>query len=133
MKTKTTTKELIAAIAERGYITEQEINLLKKRANAGDKEVDGIYDIDYLPLTPEQTDKAAKWLRSLHYTPSGKVRANSPYGYREIAIIDGDNIEMKFCGFYDATRCKHVRNNLPLYDCDGMEYYVLGGKINIIG
>lgn len=51
---KTTTKELIAAIEERGYITENEINLLNRRANAGDKEVDGIYDIDYLPLTCEK-------------------------------------------------------------------------------
>lgn len=130
---KTTTKELIAAIEERGYITENEINLLNRRANAGDKEVDGIYDIDYLPLTKEQTDKAVKWLRSLHYTPSGKVRAGSPYGYREIAIIDSLNHKMEFRGFYDATRCKYVRNNVPLYNCDGMEYYVLGGEINIVG
>lgn len=54
---KTTTKELIAAIEERGYITENEINLLNRRANAGDKDVNGIYDIDYLPLTPEQVAK----------------------------------------------------------------------------
>lgn len=130
---KTTTKELIAAIAERGVITENEIKLLNRRINAGDKEVDGIYDIDYLPLTKEQTDKAVKWLRSLHYTPTGKVRENSPFGYREIAIIDSPDIEMEFHGFFDATRCKYVRNNVPLYNCDGMEYYVEGGKINIVG
>lgn len=129
---KTSTKELIAAIAERGVITEKEINLLKRRANAGDKEVDGLYDIDYLPLTKEQTDKAVKWLRSLHYTPKGKVRANSPFGYREIAIIDSPENEMEFRGFYNAGN-RYVSNNVPLYDCDGMIYYVLGGEINIIG
>lgn len=130
---KTTTKELIAAIAKRGVITEQEINLLKRRANAGDKDVSGIYDIDYLPITKEQTDKAVKWLRSLHYTPAGKVRKNSPYGYREIYIINSEEHEMEFRGFYDATRNKYSRNNVPMYVCDGMEYYVSNGEINIIG
>lgn len=130
---KTNTKDLIAAIVERGVITEQEINLLKRRANAGNKEVSGIYDIDYLPLTKEQTDKDVKWLRSLHYTPSGKVRANSPYGYREIYIINSEEHEMTFRGFYDATRSRYSRNNVPLYGIDGMEYYVAGGKINIVG
>lgn len=129
---KTSTKELIAAIAERGVITENEINLLKRRANADDKDVSGLCDIDYLPLTPEQTAKAVKWLRSLHYTPKGKVRANSPYGYREIEIIDSSDIEMEFRGFYDAGN-RYIRNNVPLYGCDGMEYYVSGGKINIVG
>lgn len=129
---KTSTKELIASIAERGYITENEINLLKRRANAGDKNIDGIYDIDYLPLTPEQTAKAVVWLRSLHYTPKGKVRTNSPFGYREIAIIDSADIEMEFHGFYDVGN-RYVRSNVPLYGCNGMEYYVVGGKINIVG
>lgn len=129
---KTSTKELIAAISESGYITEKEINLLKRRANAGDKGVSCIYDIDYLPLTPEQTAKAVKWLRSLHYTPSGKVRANSPFGYREIAIIDNPEHEMEFRGFYDVGN-RYVRSNVPLYRYNGMEYYVVGGKINIVG
>lgn len=129
---KKSTKELIAAIAERGVITEKEISLLKRRANAGDKEVNGIYDIDYLPLTKEQTDKALKWLRNLHYTPSGKVRANSPFGYREIAIIDSEKAEGYFAGFYDYG-FRGYNSYTPIYEIDGMEYYVLGGKINIIG
>lgn len=130
---KTTTKELIAAIAKRGVITEQEINLLKRRANAGDKDVSGIYDIDYLPLTKEQTEKAVKWLRSLHYTPTGKVCKNSPYGYRELVIIDSEEHEMTFHGFFDATRSRYSRNNVPMYEIDGMEYYVSNGEINIVG
>lgn len=130
---KTTTKELIENIAERGVITEQEIALLKRRSNSGDKDISLIYD--YLPwqIEDSQKEKAMKWLRSLHYTPTGKERSNSPYGYRELAIIDSDNNEMTFNGFFDATRCREIRNNVPLYWCDGMEYYVLGGEIHIVG
>lgn len=129
---KKSTKELIAAIAERGVITEKEISLLKRRANAGDKEVNGIYDIDYLPLTKEQTDKALKWLRNLHYTPSGKVRASSPYGYREIAIIDSKKADGYFIGFYDYGN-KNYSAYVPIYEIEGMEYYILGGGIYIVG
>lgn len=129
---KTSTKELIVAISERGYITEKEINLLNRRANAGDKDINIIYDFDRIKLTEEQVSKAMVWLRNLHYTPSGKERVNSPYGYREIVIINSDNVAGYFVGFYNSGNRNH-NIYIPIYAIGGMEYYVLDGKINIVG
>lgn len=129
MKTRTT-QEIINEIESRRMITEQEINLLKRRANAGDNDAAAFWpDIE---VTPEQSAKGIAWLRNLYKTPTGKERKNNPFGYREIDIIDnyaGENFT--FRGFYDAGRYG-FHNYIPVYEVGGMEYYNYGG-IQIIG
>lgn len=76
MKTLST-KEIIANIEKNGVITEKEVNLLKRRANAGDKTA-----ADFSPcveLTKEQSEKGFKWLYNLYKTPRGVERENNPF------------------------------------------------------
>lgn len=125
-----TTSFIISEIEKNGFITEKEINLLKRRANAGDKEAANFWPC--VECTKEQSEKGFKWLKNLYKTPSGKERKNNPFGYREMNIIDNYNGELfEFKGFYDAGN-RYFHNYIPVYELNGMEYYVCGG-INIIG
>ena len=111
-------------------ITEQEINLLKRRANTGDKDAANFWPC--VDCTQEQSAKGFAWLKNLYKTPAGKERKNNPFGYREMDIIDnyaGDNFT--FRGFYDAGRYG-FHNYVPVYELAGMEYYNYGG-IQIVG
>ena len=124
------TSLIISEIETKGFITEKEISLLKRRANSGDKEAAFFWPC--VECTGEQTEKAYKWLKNLYVTPNGKERKNNPFGYREMNILDNWNGEKaEFKGFYDAGRYG-FHNYLPVYDFGGMEYYVCGG-IQIIG
>lgn len=127
------TNEIIEKIANTGIIEEREINLLKRRANNGE-DISALYDIDKdIEVTPEQSAKGFAWLWNLYKTPSGKERKNNPFGYREIAILEnykGENFTFK--GFYDVGN-GYFHFNVPIYEIGGMEYYVSGGQIHIIG
>lgn len=124
------TSLIISEIETKGFITEKEISLLKRRANSGDREAALFWPC--VECTGEQTEKAYKWLKNLYVTPNGKERKNNPFGYREMNILDNWNGEKaEFKGFYDAGRYG-FHNYLPVYDFGGMEYYVCGG-IQIIG
>ena len=129
MKTRTT-QEIIAEIESRGMITEREISLLKKRANAGDRDAANFWPC--VETTPEQSAKGFAWLKNLYKSPRGVERKNNPFGYREMDILDnyaGENFTFK--GFYDAGRYG-FHNYVPVYEVGGMEYYICGG-IQIIG
>lgn len=126
------TSEIIANIEKNGFITEKEINLLKRRANAGDKEAANFWPC--VPVTYEQSLKAFNWLMNQYKTPRGVERKNNPFGYREMQIIDTWNCETDratFQGFYDAGSYG-FHNYVPCYEFGGMEYYVCGG-IQIVG
>lgn len=126
------TSEIIANIEKNGVITEKEVNLLKRRANAGDKESANFWP--NVEVTKEQSEKAFKWLYNLYKTPRGVERENNPFGWREMNILDtwnNDTDRATFRGFYDAGRYG-FHNYVPLYEFGGMEYYVCGG-IQIVG
>lgn len=124
------TSLIISEIETKGFITEKEISLLKRRANAGDKEAANFWPC--VECTPEQSEKAYKWLKNLYVTPNGKERKNNPFGYREMNIINTWNGEKaEFKGFYDAGRYG-FHNYVPVYYLNGMVYYVCGG-IHIVG
>lgn len=131
------TKELLEKIVKAGVITEQEINLLKRRMNAGEKiELpQSIYDGE-INVTPEQSAKGWAWLKNQYQTPAGKERKNNPFGYREIDVLEAPDHYFYFVGFYDAGKYGNVYS-LPIYLVCGagtsFEYYVSGGEINIIG
>lgn len=131
-----TNEQIFEDIKKQGCITEQQIRLLKTRGNQQNKDVFDYSLLDTeqfgygIPLTPDQNEKGIKFLRDLAYTPTGKIRKNCPFGYRERNIISTSS-EFRFKGFYDAGRRDHV-NLLPLYGIGGMEYYY-NGEINVIG
>ena len=128
-----TNEAIIAEVAERGYITEKEINLLKCRSNREGRDV-----INYkllgedVPVTPEQGEKGLLWLTML-LKRNGEPREGQNLGYREIDIIkSATENDFEFVCLYDCGN-KRFSSFVPVYRCGGMEYYVLGGKINVVG
>lgn len=124
---KITNEEIIKNAISRGYIEEKEIALLKRRSNADSK--DYFYELSQkykniyegIPVTREQGHKGLAWLRKFLHKRSG-----SPYGWREIEIINDPESENDFTfkGFYDAGRYGFV-NLQPIYAVGGMEYVPL--------
>lgn len=131
-----TNEQIFEEIKKQGYITEQQINLLKRRGNHQNEDIFDytlfeLEQFDYgIPLTPDQNEKGLAFLRDKAYTPKGNLRKNCPFGYRELNIID-NNTEFTFRGFYDAGNRNYV-SLLPLYEIGGMLYYY-DGNIHIVG
>ena len=124
---------IIAEVAERGYITEKEINLLKCRSNREGRDVIN-YELlgEYVPVTPEQGEKGLLWLKKL-LKRNGEPREGQNLGYREIDIIkSATENDFEFVCLYDCGN-KRFSSFVPVYRCGAMEYYVLGGKINVVG
>jgi len=125
---------------ETNTITEKEINLIKLRMN-NDKvdeftqeAIDFIWD-NSPQLTSDQNKKGIDYLRNLWKSPTGKERANNPFGYREEEALETfEYFELR--GFYDAGN-RYRKFYVPLYTCVGaetsFEYYISGGGINIVG
>lgn len=131
---KITSENLVKNVTDNGIITEQELKLLLKRLNNGEKiDVSLIWD-NHLKLTDEQNKKGFVSLWNHYKTPSGAERKNNPFGYREQEILE-DFTDFELIGFYEAGN--YGRNYyLPLYSCNGannsFEYYY-NGKVNIVG
>ena len=124
---------IIAEVAERGYITEKEINLLKCRSNREGRDVIN-YELlgDGVPVTTEQGAKGLLWLKKL-LKRNGEPREGQYLGWREIDIIkNATENDFSFVCLYDCGN-KSFSNFVPVYRCGAMEYYVLGGKINVVG
>tara|TARA_R110001606_G_scaffold289793_1_gene437728 strand:+ start:607 stop:1035 length:429 start_codon:yes stop_codon:yes gene_type:complete len=127
---------------------EKELNAFKNHINKGtdqsDKALDVfndnplIYDAEGINLDQSQIAKGFKYLYNLGFTPTGKQRSNSPFGYREEFIVKSPkSIVVK--GFYQPSFWSSFK--VPIYEAYGgvkgdmetMEYYYDGGKISIIG
>ena len=130
---KTTNNTIFEQIKTRGYMEEREMLLLKSRSNKAQHDLFN-YDAfsEYIPLSEEWANKGLQWLKSL-LKKNGEPKAGQGLGYREIEIIKSATPEdFRFMYFYDAGNGWH-RNYLPVYNVAGMEYYVSGGEINVIG
>lgn len=120
--------------------SEKDVNLALRRINSQKitpKEIfdnnKNLNDGEGISLSKEQSEKGFKYLKNLHYTPKGKEKESSPYGYREIDIINNPR-EIKLVDFYS----ERGRYYVPLYrainkDGESMDYYVQNGKISIVG
>ena len=123
---------IITEVAERGYITEKEISLLKCRSNREGRDVIN-YELlgEDVPVTPEQGAKALLWLKKL-LKRNGEPREGQNLGWREIDIIkNATENDFEFACLYDCGN-KSFSNFVPVYRCGAMEYYVLCGKINVV-
>lgn len=132
---KRTNEMIFAEISERGFMTEKDMQLLKNRSNREQKDQFN-YDLDRdgygIEIDAEWALKGLNWLRSL-LKKNGEPKAGQSLGYREIKIIRSLKPEdFSFKGFYDAGNGWH-RCFVPLYDAGGMEYYVWGGQIQVVG
>ena len=120
-------------IRERGYMTEKEMLLLKSRSNKAQKDL-FQYDefTEYIPLSEEWANKGLQWLKSL-IKKNGEPKAGQNLGYREIEIIKrATPSDFTFVCLYDAGN-SFYHYYIPVYNVAGMEYFVNGGKINVIG
>lgn len=130
---KTTNDTIFENIHKRGYMEEREMLLLKSRSN---KEQKDLFNYDefsgYIPLSEEWSNKGLKWLKSL-LKKNGEPKSGQNLGYREIEIIKNATPEdFTFVCFHDAGN-KFYYNYVPVYNVAGMDYFVYGGKINVIG
>ena len=130
---KTTNNTIFENIHERGYMTEKEMLLLKSRSNKAQKDLFQYDEFsEYVPLSEDWSNKGLKWLKSL-LKKNGEPKAGQNLGFREIEIIkSAKQSEFSFVCFFDAGNGWY-RNYIPVYNVAGMEYFVFGGKINVIG
>ena len=134
------TKALVKTIKDRGYITEKEIMLLKRKLNSGNIKQDDIEEIFGMKITPEQTKKGFDWLMNKWKTPRGVERKNNPFGFREQKALETFD-HFVFDEFFNNINYYQAEmgfnNYLPVYTVVGKEsnfqYYVAGGEPHIIG
>ena len=129
---KTTNNTIFENIHERGYMEEREMLLLKSRSNKAQKDLFQYDEFsEYIPLSEEWSNKGLQWLKSL-IKKNGEPKAGQNLGYREIEIIKTATAsDFTFVCFYDAGNWN--RYYIPVYNVAGMEYFVSGGNINVIG
>ena len=130
---KTTNNTIFENIHERGYMTEREMLLLKSRSNKAQKDFFQYDEFsDYIPMSEEWANKGLHWLKSL-IKKNGEPKAGQNLGYREIEIIKTTTAsDFTFVCFYDAGNCFY-HYYLPVYNVAGMEYFVSGSTIKVIG
>lgn len=110
-------------VREQGFITKQQIQLLKNRSNKEQKDlmdydlIESIADGYGIPLTEEQGKQGLTWLKKFQ-----RKRTSSIYGYREEEIINSASpSDFVFLGFYDAGN-GWFKRYLPIYGLNGMQY-----------
>lgn len=130
---KTTNNTIFENIHKRGYMEEREMLLLKSRSNKAQKDLFQYDEFnEYIPMSEEWANKGLKWLKSL-LKKNGEPKAGQNLGYRETEIIKTATAsDFTFVCFYDAGN-RFYRNYLPVYNVAGMEYYVSGGFIQVVG
>lgn len=130
-----TNETIFAEIKAAGFMTEKQMQLLKNRSNKAQKDLFD-YDLDAegygIRLDEEWANKGRNWLKSL-IKKDGEPKAGQNLGYREIEIIKTATPEdFSFVCFYDAGNSFH-HYYIPVYNVAGMEYYVNGGFIQVVG
>ena len=118
-----TNETIFQEIKAQGFITKQQLQLLKNRSNKAQKDLmnyevlESIADGYGIPLTEEQGQQGLTWLKRYQ-----RKRTGSIYGYREEEIINNAcPSDFVFLGFYDAGN-GFFKNYLPIYGLNGMEY-----------
>lgn len=115
----TTNETIFEEIKATGIISEKQISLLKRRSNAGQKDIFDYDLLDSLPvrITPEQGEKGLAWLK--------RFIKKGVYGYRELEILETAKPEdFEFNGFYDAGNA-YFHHYVPIFYLNGMEYIPL--------
>lgn len=115
---KQTSEQIVATAEERGWIEENEILLLKRRRNRGER----IQIENPVPVSYEQAQKGFAWLWDKYRTPRGAERKNNPFSNPE------EGARFTFNGFYGTGNNWHE----PIYElitpiCD-IQYIVTLGQ-----
>lgn len=125
---KQTSEKIIAAAEERGWINENEILLLKRRRNRGER----IQIENPIPVSYDQAQKGLAWLWDKYRTPRGAERKNNPFTNPEEKALEWAKMHgarFTFNGFYGTGNNWHE----PIYElitpiCD-IQYIVTPDQI----
>lgn len=132
-------KKNTTEILKQSILTERDIKLLCRRANASDTREEvmniiGDFNKSY-DITADQSVKGFAWLNNKRMTSRGVERKNNPFGYREEQSLDTFE-HINFDGLYDAGN-RYFPYFVPVYIVHGtkssFQYVVVGGEIRIIG
>lgn len=119
-----TNEQIFAEIRKQGFITEQQIKLLKSRSNrAGaalwDKSLTEQFGEDGVPVTDEQGAKGLTWLRRW------ALKRNTPFGTREkIIIANATNSGFRFRGFHNFNFHNELPNFQQVYRLTAGQMYM---------
>lgn len=108
---KQTNEKIIAAAEERGWINENEILLLKRRRNRGER----IQIENPIPVSYDQAQKGFAWLWDKYRTPRGAERKNNPFTNPEEKALEWAKMHgarFTFNGFYGTGNNWHE----PIYE-----------------
>jgi hypothetical protein len=128
-------------VKKNGVITENQINLIKRRLNSGkdDSELDELLDYineNHPKLSDEQNKKGYEFLMNLWKSPTGKERINNPFGYREQNVLENfEYFELSHFrnDYYGVFPVYNVIGKSPNTSFSGSFQYYYDGKVNIIG
>lgn len=124
------------AYGRRGKLTPEETALVKRgleQALWDNESADGV------GVGEDMTAQALAWLRNLHRTPTGKVRTTSPFGYREVLVLDHARGVRWVDVYHVPNRSNQI---LPVWRVSGVlpeggvvsfDYYAEGRSISITG
>lgn len=104
---KQTTEKIIAAAEERGWINENEILLLKRRRNRGER----IQIENPIPVSYDQAQKGFAWLWDKYRTPRGAERKNNPFSNSEEKALEWAKMHgarFTFNGFYGICDIQYI-------------------------
>lgn len=124
---KQTTEKIIAAAEARGWINENEILLLKRRHNRGER----IQIENPIPVSYDQAQKGFAWLWDKYRTPRGAERKNNHFSGADKMALEWAKMHgarFTFNGFYGTGNNWHE----PIYElitpiCD-IQYIVTLGQ-----
>lgn len=129
-----TDEQVFEEIKTLGYITEQQVDLLKTTGNNENRWI--FFDLldteqfkEGIPLTLEHGEKELSFLHDLAYTPRGSIKSDCPFGPRELDTIN-NNTGFTFQGFINVGNRDSVKL-IPVYKTGNMEYYY-DGNIYIV-
>ena len=103
---KQTNEKIIAAAEARGYINENEILLLKRRRNRGER----IQIENPIPVSYDQAQKGFAWLWDKYRTLRGAERKNNPFTNPEEKALEWAKMHgarFTFNGFYGTGNNWH--------------------------
>ena len=130
--------KLVETIKEQGFVTEQQINLIKKRINKSDESASEMFNLldSVMPikLTAEQTAKGREWLLRKNLKNNGQFRKNATLSENNISVLKDAKTEAYLSEFYYLGN-GFITNNSPIYryanSDDYFEYYVQGGDAQL--
>ena len=108
---------------DRGFLNENEIQVMKNRLNKGDRETEEILEkvrasVGGLMISPDQSSKGFRWLYNKYKTSKGSLRKGNPFNANEALVLDNFDY-FKLVDFYDFANPSQimmgVHSYLPVY------------------